>query len=94
VPGCSGSIGIIYFREKNPGPFINLVNEDIGMSGLSVASLDVFANPILIHLTVSSTFAVDLRKGWYPGRSKNKRFWLWRELQVIASHNLPPNSAK
>jgi len=35
------SIGIIYFREKNPGPFIKLVNEDIGMSGLSVASLDL-----------------------------------------------------
>jgi predicted nucleic acid-binding protein len=35
------SIGIIYFRERNPGPFIKLVNEDIGTSGLRIASLDL-----------------------------------------------------
>jgi hypothetical protein len=35
------SIGILYFKEKNPAPFIKLVNEDICRSGLRVASLDL-----------------------------------------------------
>lgn len=35
------SIGILYFKEKNTTPFIKLVNEDIGRSGLRVASLDL-----------------------------------------------------
>ncbi|MDO8873466.1 MAG: PIN domain-containing protein [Methanoregula sp.] len=42
------SIGIIYFREKNPGPFIKLVNEDMGMSGLRVASLDLPDYPRIV----------------------------------------------
>ncbi|MDD5188487.1 MAG: PIN domain-containing protein [Methanoregula sp.] len=42
------SIGIMYFREKNPGPFIKLVNEDIGMCGISVVSLDLSAYPNMV----------------------------------------------
>jgi len=42
------SIGIMYFRERNPGPFIKLVNEDIGMCGISVVSLDLSAYPNMV----------------------------------------------
>lgn len=33
------SIGIIFAREKNPEPFLKLVNEDIRTSGMRVLSL-------------------------------------------------------
>jgi predicted nucleic acid-binding protein len=33
------SIGIIFAREKNPGPFLKLVNDDILSSGMRMLSL-------------------------------------------------------
>ncbi len=33
------SIGIIFAREKNPEPFLNLVNDDIRKSGITLLSL-------------------------------------------------------